>query len=400
MKTIKKIQISCALLAAAFNLTVAQTGPYGVKFEDRVVADGVTYNVYSQNGTYGQDEKYVAFVGAPADGSKYKGDIVLVGEIEYNGEVVNVKGIIAQQPQNQDTPAFYDTPELNSVTLAENMYMLRSLPFKNSGIRKIVFPQEYFLWLFEIFQDCPNLTDIHLNSKLTELGGNDSAAGIPEGTSVTLYFDGAVECHGFWGASAIQFDNEPLYLYNYGFCNAPLNETEGLKLPAKTVVHQFGLGRTEAKWIEFPVAEPVEEVSYVYNGDVCTLPAREERIGIYAFNEAENLERIICRDPKPWQAHEKAFMFDKSSPGDMTLYNKCTLYVPAEAIDTYKADAVWGKFAQILPIEDGVNEITTDENGGAVEYFDMQGRRLDNPRPGTLVIRRQGTTVTKLRMEN
>lgn len=47
----------------------------------------------------------------------------------------------------------------------------------------------------------------------------------------------------------------------------------------------------------------------------------------------------------------------------------------------------------------GVSDIDPDNNDNApVEYFNLQGVRLDKPTPGTVVLRRQGNHVTKIRV--
>ena len=42
----------------------------------------------------------------------------------------------------------------------------------------------------------------------------------------------------------------------------------------------------------------------------------------------------------------------------------------------------------------GVSDIAVDENA-PVEYFNLQGVRIDNPAAGQIVIKRQGAKVTK-----
>ncbi|MDD6890290.1 MAG: hypothetical protein PUD39_08525 [Bacteroidales bacterium] len=50
----------------------------------------------------------------------------------------------------------------------------------------------------------------------------------------------------------------------------------------------------------------------------------------------------------------------------------------------------------VLPDMGGVNDIIADDNSNApVEYFNLQGVRVANPSAGQLVIRRQGSEVTK-----
>lgn len=50
----------------------------------------------------------------------------------------------------------------------------------------------------------------------------------------------------------------------------------------------------------------------------------------------------------------------------------------------------------IFPEELGVNNIKTENNGnGTVEYFNLQGIRVESPEAGQLVIKREGSQVTK-----
>lgn len=44
----------------------------------------------------------------------------------------------------------------------------------------------------------------------------------------------------------------------------------------------------------------------------------------------------------------------------------------------------------------GLADLATDDNAAPVEYYNLQGQRVLNPAAGTLVIRRQGTTATKV----
>lgn len=46
--------------------------------------------------------------------------------------------------------------------------------------------------------------------------------------------------------------------------------------------------------------------------------------------------------------------------------------------------------------KDGIADIDADNNNAPVEYFNLQGRRVAEPKAGDIVIRRQGTDVTKV----
>jgi len=64
--------------------------------------------------------------------------------------------------------------------------------------------------------------------------------------------------------------------------------------------------------------------------------------------------------------------------------------VDAEGVESGESNSVY------YTAKDAVDDIVVDCNANEpVEYFNLQGVRLSNPMPGTTVIRRQGSTVTK-----
>ena len=116
------------------------------------------------------------------------------------------------------------------------------------------------------------------------------------------------------------------------------------------------------------------------------------------------IKTIVCEYMSPPVASAWAFYLEKSEqdpqypevdPEDPypygyypTMYDRATLYVPQKAIEAYKADPVWEKFEKILPIKDGVNDVTADEaQVVATEYHDLYGRRLEAPTERGITIR-------------
>lgn len=116
------------------------------------------------------------------------------------------------------------------------------------------------------------------------------------------------------------------------------------------------------------------------------------------------IKTIVCEYMSPPIATAQAFDLEKSTldplypevdPEDPypygyypTMYDRASLYVPAEAINVYKADPVWGKFKSILPIKDGVDDVTADDaQVVATEYHDLAGRRLEAPAERGITIR-------------
>lgn len=105
--------------------------------------------------------------------------------------------------------------------------------------------------------------------------------------------------------------------------------------------------------------------------------------------------RLMANQGAPLDAQGEIFV---------TLYDPVT--IEAIVLDPWRGN-VWGaKLAEITPYFDptkspelptGIDDINADNNADcSVEYYTLQGIRIDQPSIGTIVIRRQGTSVKKI----
>ncbi len=71
------------------------------------------------------------------------------------------------------------------------------------------------------------------------------------------------------------------------------------------------------------------------------------------------------------------------------------VYVPANSVEAYKAANEWKNFTnyQALTVS-AIDDIEADNNA-VVEYYTIQGVRVDNPSNG-LYIKKQGNKVSKV----
>ena len=93
-----------------------------------------------------------------------------------------------------------------------------------------------------------------------------------------------------------------------------------------------------------------------------------------------SVKKITCEYDVPPETSGSAF--------EDYMYDRATLYVPEEAIEAYKAAPEWKEFKKILPIKDGVNDVTADDaQVVATEYHDLAGRRLEAPAERGITIR-------------
>ena len=97
-----------------------------------------------------------------------------------------------------------------------------------------------------------------------------------------------------------------------------------------------------------------------------------------------SIKKITCEYSVPPETSGGAFGLYHG----YDMYDRATLYVPEEAIEAYKTAPEWKNFKNILPIKDGVSDVTTDDaQVVATEYHDLAGRCLEAPAERGITIR-------------
>lgn len=121
------------------------------------------------------------------------------------------------------------------------------------------------------------------------------------------------------------------------------------------------------------------------------LPEGLERIGSGAFANSEQLTLVVVN------AEEPPVLAANTFPAD--IYGRCALEVPKESIEAYKAAETWKNFHVIAPLGgSGVKGIDADQS--ETIYYNMQGIRITNPEKGQIVIKRNGTSISKVVVNN
>ena len=77
-------------------------------------------------------------------------------------------------------------------------------------------------------------------------------------------------------------------------------------------------------------------------------------------------------------------------------FNNATLYVPKGTIDKYKATAGWKDFANIVEGNPTGIEPIKDTPKEPVSYFSLDGRQINSPKSGTVVVKKQGKRIEKV----
>ena len=111
-----------------------------------------------------------------------------------------------------------------------------------------------------------------------------------------------------------------------------------------------------------------------------TIPGSVTSIGIGAFHRCSGLTSVYSLSTTP-PSVDNNYCFDNEQ------YQSATLYVPQTALETYRTTDPWMNFVNMEGIDvSGINGINADGNGTRNVYYDMNGRKLNEPKTGLNII--------------
>ena len=116
-----------------------------------------------------------------------------------------------------------------------------------------------------------------------------------------------------------------------------------------------------------------------------TIPNSVLSIGNRAFAGCSSLAEIYSLNSTP------PACFD--NPFDNVIKLTAKLYVPAESVNAYKV--AWNGFLDILPIGTTGIETQNVSSSSFTNLYDLSGKQIELPRPGQIVIKRQGNKTVK-----
>ncbi len=264
--------------------------------------------------------------------------------------------------------AFADCSGLTSVTIPNNVTNIGDYAFAGcSGLTSVTIPNSVTSIGDGVFVGCSGLTSVTIPNNVTNIG-DYAFAHCSILTSVTI--PNSVTNIGeqaFWNCpklTSITIPNSVTQIESGTFRDCSGLTSITIPNSVTTIGYNAFDGCRGLTSITIP--NSVTNIgdyafSYCTGLTSITIPNSVTTIGSNAFDDCKNLKTVYCYATKLPETSEDAF----GSYYDNQHYNRnfdinyatATLYVPASAINEYKATAPWSWFGTILPIEDATTQI-------------------------------------------
>lgn len=361
---------------------------------DTPTVDGISYQLYRDNAT-------ATVTGCLATLTT----LDIPSEINVSGNVYKVNAV--------KTQAFMNNKTITSVSIPASIAIVETDAFRNMSNLKALYIADMAAWCAiefangnanPIYNVFPTSTSrwgkVYVkNTALTTLD-------IPEGVkSIGRAF------YGFKSLTSVKFPSTLETIGDQAFANC--TSLAEIEIPAsvqsmgsvffsctglKKVTFQGGVkeftGMTfyGCKALEsVNLSEGVEKIGKMVFSSCAALttisiPSTVTMVDMMAFDGCSGLKEIKSYATVPPTAAVMAF-----DGVDVTI----PVYVPANSVDAYKAADEWKNFTnyQALTVS-AIDDIEADNNA-VVEYYTIQGVRVDNPSNG-LYIKKQGNKVSKV----
>ena len=307
-------------------------------------ADGVTiYYNYFNNGT----ELEVTFRGSSYNdySNEYQGNVAIPEEVTYMNRTRKVTSI--------GNYAFYYCSKLTSITIGNSVKSIGGWAFEGcSGLTSVTIPNSVTSIELGTFSGCSGLTSINIPNSVTSIGSGafyycSSLTSVTIPNSVTSI--GNFAFYYCKGLTSVTIPNSVTSIGKYAFANCS-------GLTSVTI----GSGVTS--------------------------------IGYRAFDGVD-IPTVISLIENPFKITGKT---SDSRTFSQNTFNNATLYVPVGTIDKYKATNGWKDFAYIVEGDPtGIKNIETEQLE-EVSYYGLDGKRIESPKSGSVVIKKAGQKAMKV----
>ncbi|GEM_PF-6792822 len=227
-------------------------------------------------------------------------------------------------------------------------------------------------------QDQTNICSIELPEGLRRIG-QDAFSGLSFSGVVTIPSTvDSIAGSTFWNS---RFDKLVFADSDKGFAGS---------MPIANVKELYIGRNTPAAWYDVP--DELEKVTF---GEMVT------EVGLTFMGSVSSLTSLAVVPPAclaekkyDWNVGEYVDYYPAFNYIDK---DKCTLYVPAESIDAYKAAEGWKDFYRIEAASSGVGRIPAVEDSAIEQLYDLKGNRVTSAYKGVVIVRKGGKASKEYR---
>lgn len=312
--------------------------------------------------------------------NEYGGDITIPSTISHNGVLYSVTRIGHE--------AFYDCG-ITSVTIPNSVTSIGTYAFSYTSITSITIPNSVESIAYRTFYRCSGLKNVIIPNSVTTIGeeafygcssissvsipnsvkniGNYAFAGCSGINSLSIPSSvNSIGNYAFEGCTNITslnveedntvYSSEDNIIYSKDkatlfYCT--LTKAGEVSIPfSVTTIHEGAFkGCSEISSVNIPNSVKTISTSAFYGcSDLKKITIGEncKHVDKMAFAYCKNLEEVYCYAKDVPEASGDAF--------EGSYIDYCTLHVPAESTESYKATMPWCKFGTIKAIEGGDTE--------------------------------------------
>lgn len=231
-----------------------------------------------------------------------------------------------------------------------NVKKIGNSAFYNSSLTSLTIPASVISIEIDAFNYCERLTSLIVEKGNPVFDSRDNCNAVIR----TINNELVVGCNGTVIPETVTSIGEHAFLFCYDITEIAIPQS----------VKYIGEGAfQQCRYLtEIDIPSGVTSIEpYTFYGcqslTSVILPESLTSIGTEAFGFVRRLKDLYCKAATPPTIPENlAYWLD---PFENSVFYNCTLYVPDESIDAYKADKLWGQFKNIVGLSTtGVDKVT------------------------------------------